>query len=215
MSGPEDQKGVSASADRDDRDRLSAEFHAAADDLKAHLDSLPKAAAAVLPAPRRVEARAIPAPASEAPAQAREAGVVLPAEEQRIAAEAPTSAYDPPIVAHRLGAGPDSTEASPEAPEPAPIRARRRQEARLKDREGVTPASAASGTKKRRPLLREFGYLCVSVGIAGAIAGLAFAFLAVAPWPEDGADLWAVNRLPAIVIEDRNGAEIAARIAGM
>ncbi len=102
-------------------------------------------------------------------------------------------------------------EASAEIPEPAPLRARRREEARAKTREGGTSASTASDTKTRRPLLREFGYLCVSVGMAGAIAGLAFAFLVVAPWPEDGADLWAVNRLPAIVIEDRNGAEIAAR----
>ncbi len=214
MSGQEDQDGVSASADREDRDRLSAEFHAAADDLKAHLDSLPKAAAAVLPAPRRVEARAVALPAAlavDAPAPAAEAVDALAEAAPQSAEEVETTSYDPPIVAHRLGAALDSEEASSTIPEPAPLRARRRQEARSKDREGVTPVSASSDTKSRRPLLREFGYLCVSVGMAGAVAGLVFAFLVVAPWPEDGADLWAINRLPAIVIEDRNGAEIAAR----
>ncbi|HBS35846.1 MAG TPA: hypothetical protein DEA50_12330, partial [Parvularcula sp.] len=71
--------------------------------------------------------------------------------------------------------------------------------------------TAPAPKSKSRPLLREFGNLCVSLGFSGGIAGLAFAFLVIAPWPDEGADLWAVNRLPAIVIEDRNGAEIAAR----
>jgi len=141
--------------DADESRRLAAEVHAAADALKAHLTSLPRAAAAVLPAPRRVETR-------------------------------------------RAASTPDTAE------DGAP--------AALSDEKRANEASPAAGARKdRRPLMREFFNLCLSLGFAGAIAGLAFVFLVVAPWPDEGADLWAVNRLPAIVIEDRNGLEIAAR----
>ena len=128
MSGPKEQEEASAAADFEDRDRLSAEFHAAADDLKAHLESLPKAAAAVLPAPRRVEARAVPpppAPEPAVPAPADKADFTIPAEEPPPVADAATSPYAPPTVAHRLGLDQDSMEASAEIPEPAPLRARR------------------------------------------------------------------------------------------
>jgi penicillin-binding protein 1A len=193
--------------------RLAAEFHAAADDLRAHLGSLPKAAAAILPAPRRVEARRAPPPqpvdietaadAPAAPAAADEARL-----DEHLSAP-PPSRHEPPIVARRLGTAAESSADTPvPAAIPAPERARRRREKKPRTGESVT---APLPTPKRRPLLREFGYLCLSLGFAGAIAGLAFAFLVIAPWPEEGADLWAVNRLPAIVIEDRNGVEIAAR----
>ncbi len=59
--------------------------------------------------------------------------------------------------------------------------------------------------------MREFVNLGVSLGFIGAIAGLALTFLVIAPWPEEGADLWALNRTQAIIIEDRNGREITAR----
>jgi penicillin-binding protein 1A len=203
----------------DDAGRLAADFHAAAGDLKAHLESLPKAAAPVLPQPRRVETRAVPPAALLQPPAAPPSEPAAAAVDPR---EAPTGADsallgdaprrpEPPMVAHRLGRSHDSAEASLPQPPSASARARRRREAKSGTVEGVTATSAASGRGKQRPLLREFGYLCVSLGMAGGIAGLAFAFLFVAPWPEDGADLWAVNRLPAIVIEDRNGVEIAAR----
>ncbi len=197
----------------DDTRRLSDEFHAAADDLRAHLGALPKAAASVLPAPRRVEARraAAPAPAPEpapveSPAAAMEAG---PSSPETLPAGPQPAPPEPPIVARRLGTGYEMpAESAPPAAVPAPVRARRR---RQKNSEAGETVTAPIAEKRRRPLLREFGNLCVSLGFAGGIAGLAFAFLVIAPWPEEGADLWAVNRLPAIVIEDRNGAEIAAR----
>ena len=45
------------------------------------------------------------------------------------------------------------------------------------------------------------------VGLGGVIAGLLY----IAPYEQEGADLWAVNRLPSLVVLDRNGDEIAAR----
>jgi penicillin-binding protein 1A len=196
--------------------RLAAEFHAAADDLRAHLSALPKAAAAVLPAPRRIEARPCAPPPGSAPASPAPAPAISPVltgpqgVDDLVLAAAPSQPTpEPPMVARRLGTSalPGAGSAEPPAL-PAPERARRRRE--------KTPASGEAVTARppkstRRPLLREFGYLCLSLGYAGGIGALAFAFLVIAPWPEEGADLWAVKRLPAIVIEDRNGLEIAAR----
>ena len=94
-------------------------------------------------------------------------------------------------------------------PEPRPSAAER-----AKTRHKLKPPMAdggANGGRKPRPLLREFGYLCVSLFFLGGVAGLGALFLVIAPWPQEGADLWAINRTPAIVIEDRNGREIAAR----
>ncbi len=55
----------------------------------------------------------------------------------------------------------------------------------------------------------------VSAGFSlGAVALLSFlyaAFVFLAPRPAEDADLWAVNRLPSIVILDHNGVELAAR----
>jgi penicillin-binding protein 1A len=234
--GDEAGTGALTGAEEDLREetdgkRLSAEFHAAADDLRAHLSALPKAAAAVLPQPRRVEARR-PAPPVEPPAAPQSAATA--ASDEEFAAkkddlqleERPPSGrvtkddapqpdaltvprLEPPIVARRLGTiGQSSADEAAPLAVPAPVRARKRRERKPASDGTVT---APSPQPKRRPLLREFGYLCLSLGFAGGIAGLAFAFLVIAPWPEEGADLWAVNRLPAIVIEDRNGAEIAAR----
>jgi len=197
--------------------QLAAEFHAAAEGLKAHLSSLPKAAASVLPAPRRVEARRAEnaprrdgAPDIAAPAAPTAGDATFNDAPEPVAVAANREApLEPPIAARRLGASrepPVEAGAPPSAP--APERARRRREKSMKTRE---PGTLTNSLKSRRPLLREFGYLCLSLGFAGAIGGLAFALLVVAPWPDDGADLWAVNRLPAIVIEDRNGLEIAAR----
>lgn len=194
-----------------DPSRLSAEFQAAADDLRAHLSALPKAAAAILPAPRRVEARRAPPPAKPDPAESEAAptpAAPLARDDLPVAAEPSPPRHEPPIVARRLGTGDESFADGPPPSAPAPERARRRREKKQVQGEAVT---APVSKNTRRPLLREFGYLCLSLGFAGGVAGLAFAFLVIAPWPEEGADLWAVNRLPAIVIEDRNGVEIAAR----
>lgn len=224
MSGMDEIKDAPGSGAfaADEARRLAEEFHAAAGELKAHLNALPKAAASVLPAPRQVEARraepSLPSPAADgaletaAQPEPAPAGPAAPVDAAPIeAAPAPASPplAEPPIVARRLGAGGESiTDAQTPLAAPAPERARRRREKRAVSEATV---AASKPAKMRRPLLREFGYLCVSLGFAGGIAGLAFAFLVIAPWPEEGADLWAVNRLPAIVIEDRNGIEIAAR----
>ncbi len=50
-----------------------------------------------------------------------------------------------------------------------------------------------------------------SLVFAGTAAGLFVLFVLLAPRVDGGADLWAVNRLPSIVILDRNGDELAAR----
>ncbi|MDZ7629011.1 MAG: PBP1A family penicillin-binding protein [Parvularculaceae bacterium] len=218
MSGTEqgdDKANAAADAPQLPEAQPRAEFHAAADALRSHLESLPKAAVAVLPSPRRVEPRR-PTPIAAAmdtmPEAASDASETLPGKPSEPVLEATPapdqdfSPKEPPMVAHRLGAGNASSDLEP-APPPA-LRARRRRQEKAKAGEAQTPTR---NTKQRRPLLRELGYLCVSLGSAGAIAGLAFAFLVIAPWPEEGADLWAVNRLPAIVIEDRNGVEVAAR----
>lgn len=51
----------------------------------------------------------------------------------------------------------------------------------------------------------------ISLSFIGASAGLAFAFVVMAPRIPDDADLWNVNRQSAIIVLDRNGEEIAAR----
>ncbi len=50
-----------------------------------------------------------------------------------------------------------------------------------------------------------------SLGFLGAIAGLWFAFIIMAPRIPADADMWNVNRQSAIIVLDRNGEEIAAR----
>ncbi len=51
----------------------------------------------------------------------------------------------------------------------------------------------------------------VSVGFVVAGAALYVIFIKIAPAAPDTTDLWAVNRLPSVVMLDRNGQEIAAR----
>ncbi|OFW98726.1 MAG: hypothetical protein A3E78_12875, partial [Alphaproteobacteria bacterium RIFCSPHIGHO2_12_FULL_63_12] len=218
----------------------AAAFDEAAKDLADHLSSLPKAAAPVLPAPKRVEPRRAPPPKAEAPSvQKAEAPSVQKAEAPSvqedpapaISAEppaplraerpAPAAAIDPPVerlapslaeppvIARRLGAD-TPTDAAPASDSARPTAAARAK-ARHKLKPPKVDGAEGNGGRKPRPLLREFGYLCVSLFFIGGIAGLGALFLVIAPWPEEGADLWAINRTPAIVIEDRFGREIAAR----
>ncbi len=63
----------------------------------------------------------------------------------------------------------------------------------------------------RKAMLAEAGFLAASLTFIGAGAGLYGLFVILAPRPPEGADLWAVNRLPSVVILDRNGEELAAR----
>jgi penicillin-binding protein 1A len=196
---------LSSPANRSERpsEDAAAEFRAAAERLAQHIRSLPKAAAAVLPAPKRVAA---PARRSAEPrAEIESAGRADPPASEADAIDSagppPADATAPPLVARRLGT------ASPEPPQSAP-KPRRPAFRRDAARRPVGPPPAPPD---RRPLLREFALLCASLGFLGAVAGLALAFLVIAPWPEENADLWSVNRTPAIVIEDRNGREIAAR----
>ncbi len=65
-----------------------------------------------------------------------------------------------------------------------------------------------------RPWLHLFGSFLAAVaslGLWGAAAGLALAFVVLAPRIPADADLWNVNRQSAIIVLDRNGEEIAAR----
>lgn len=231
-ASPDEPQKPPHSADTAGGASPEAEFREAAADLTQHLSSLPKAAAAVLPSPKRVEPRRPPekqAPAESAAGTAPEETApslhsAEPREEPPLRAERPAAAaspdrarIEPPVVARRLGAdNADAPLAAPIDEPPAKRREEKRPTAaeRAKERHKLKPPLAgAEGDKmaKRRPLLREFGYLCVSLFFIGGIAGLSALFLVIAPWPEEGADLWAVNRTPAIVIEDRNGREIAAR----
>ncbi len=211
-----------AGGDAPDIRATADEFREAAADLAQHLSSLPKAAASILPSPRRVEPRRPPTPPAVEEKPVREAVTAEP----DLRAERPTaqkleppverpmaSAAEPPIVARRLGAG----TGEPATEQPATkntAEARPGAAERAKSRHQLKPPrvdAGGGGPKKPRPLLREFSYLCVSLFFIGAIAGLGTLFLVIAPWPQEGADLWAINRTPAIIIEDRNGREIAAR----
>ncbi len=62
-----------------------------------------------------------------------------------------------------------------------------------------------------RAIALEAGSAVLAIALAGLIAFLFAAFVLIAPRPENDADLWAVNRLPSIVIIDRNGEELAGR----
>lgn len=212
---------INPEADDDERasragQRAAAdEFRSAAADLSRHLSQLPKAAAAILPAPRRVEPPRRPAPAEPPPAVEARPATEIPGPEPDLVArrDEPAQERNPPpagtpMVARRLGAGKEAPEtvekAKPEKPAAAD---------RAKARHKLKPPKTTNpdGVRRSRPLLKEFGYLCVSLFFLGGAAGLGVLFLVIAPWPEEGADLWAINRTPAIVIEDRNGREITAR----
>jgi penicillin-binding protein 1A len=78
-------------------------------------------------------------------------------------------------------------------------------------RAGATPPGGRRGFRVTRGFILESLSVAVSLGLVGLIGLLFLAFVRLAPRPADGADLWAVNRLPSIVILDRNGAELAAR----
>jgi penicillin-binding protein 1A len=73
------------------------------------------------------------------------------------------------------------------------------------------PKGAGPAPRGAPALLFETGAVAFSLGLAGIIAFLFAAFVMIAPRPENDADLWAVNRLPSIVVMDRNGEELAAR----
>jgi penicillin-binding protein 1A len=62
-----------------------------------------------------------------------------------------------------------------------------------------------------RDLWGSFAAAMGSLAFLGAIGGLGFAFIVMAPRVPEGADLWNVNRTSAIVILDRHGEEIASR----
>ncbi len=218
-SSPRTDASAESGSARNPVKAAADEFRDAAAELAHHLAALPKAAAAILPAPRRVEARRPPAAREAraedpAPASAEDGKAAAPAalqtpEEQAAAAPKLDRPGEPPIIARRLGAdGPAQRDImEPQAERPSAAE-------RAKSRHKLKPPKAAgdaAAPKPRRRLLGEFALLCVSLLHLGAIAGLGAVFLVIAPWPEDGADLWAINRTPAIVIEDRNGREIAAR----
>ncbi|WP_425411059.1 transglycosylase domain-containing protein [Hyphococcus sp.] len=62
-----------------------------------------------------------------------------------------------------------------------------------------------------RRLYGSIALALVSAGLVGGAAALGFAFIYMAPRVPADADLWNVNRQAAIIVLDRNGAEIAAR----
>ncbi|MEM9617520.1 MAG: PBP1A family penicillin-binding protein [Pseudomonadota bacterium] len=87
------------------------------------------------------------------------------------------------------------------------------------DQDSARPASPYEENAKYAPRERidwrrigvSFLSAGVSLGFIGVGAGLALAFVVMAPRIPDDADLWNVNRQSAIIVLDRNGEEIAAR----
>ncbi|MEQ1930390.1 MAG: PBP1A family penicillin-binding protein [Parvularculaceae bacterium] len=77
---------------------------------------------------------------------------------------------------------------------------------------GAPKAAAKPRTPKARAaLVLDAAASAFSLGAVGLLGFLFAAFVVLAPRPAGDADLWAVNRLPSIVILDRNGEELAAR----
>ena len=230
------EKAASAAPDEAAlKDTAADEFKAAAEAFEKHLAGRPKIAGPTLPPPLRVEPRRPPPkkpapaePAADAPAEtpadrpvenrlpgtgendrdlraradAGEAPLAAPA--RRIGADGVPLLKDDMVTgdgATGNGATGDNKGEGGKRPD-APSRARRRH--LLKPPKQKSPAA-------RKALIRDFAGLAVSLGFVAAFAGLWAGFLVIAPWPDNKVDLWAVNRTPAIVIEDRNGREIAAR----
>ena len=77
-------------------------------------------------------------------------------------------------------------------------------------RKAPPPARKGRGAPSPRLLIDAVG-AGFSLGAVGLLGFLYAAFVFLAPRPADDADLWAVNRLPSIVILDHNGVELAAR----
>ncbi|MEM6414996.1 MAG: PBP1A family penicillin-binding protein [Pseudomonadota bacterium] len=78
----------------------------------------------------------------------------------------------------------------------------------------ATEVEKTSATKRRgwvTATLIESSFTAISLSFVAASAGLFVAIFILAPEPPKRADLWAVNRLPSVVMMDRNGKEIAAR----
>ncbi|MFZ5618920.1 MAG: PBP1A family penicillin-binding protein [Pseudomonadota bacterium] len=236
MSSPSDHDEKRPRAGAGEPDALAEEFRAAAADLAQHLSSLPKTAASVLPTPRRIEPRHEPPPQPDAAAKAAETEIPSPEKGglQKVAAPRAQAFQstsdlaasksspaipvqerekkegqraDPPIVARRLAADASPAAAAKPDADQRPSAAERARARREKGGAGAPPPQ----TPRRRPLLAEFGYLCVSLFFLGGIGGLAALFLVIAPWPDESVDLWDLKRTPAVVILDRNGREIAAR----
>ncbi|MEO1015273.1 MAG: PBP1A family penicillin-binding protein [Pseudomonadota bacterium] len=83
---------------------------------------------------------------------------------------------------------------SAKPPQPADARRRRR------------------GRSSRRAHLVRSAFLnAASLSFIAAGAALYILFIEIAPEPPDTTDFWAINRLPSVVMLDRNGEEIAAR----
>lgn len=87
-----------------------------------------------------------------------------------------------------------------------------------KSKKKPSPKRKTTGRKRKaaqgalfKGFWKEAAFAAVSTGFIAAGAALYVAFEVLAPVPPEGSDLWAVNRLPSVVILDRNGNELAAR----
>jgi penicillin-binding protein 1A len=107
---------------------------------------------------------------------------------------------DPPVTA-----APGVLRATTDAPKALTM------EPSAEQSKGKTKSRAGGAPPPRRGAVFELFLLAASLAFAGIIGVLFAGFVLIAPRVEDGADLWAVNRMPSIVILDRNGEELAAR----
>jgi penicillin-binding protein 1A len=218
--------------------RRVEEFRAAAAALSDHMRSLPKQASEHLPTPRRIamlRANAgaspdtAPAPAALSAANPPVAAPShAPAEAQNAAPDAAATrpvAFEPAAPAILRAPEPpmapppvveEQASAAPAAPPRLPARIAEEARARAGKSDAAAPAEMQDDAPNapapfwRRPALKTAATL-FSFGAIGAAVALYAAFVVIAPHPDDKLDLWALNRMPSIVLLDRNGTEIAAR----
>ncbi|MEZ5918214.1 MAG: transglycosylase domain-containing protein, partial [Parvularculaceae bacterium] len=234
-----DASDISARA-REEAARLAAEFRDAASELSSRLKSLHKAAGQILPSPKRVAPPARTSgpirlggsrpcetgdrDKGDSPSVGAESPVAATPGMHNAPAGEPASGDDDNTSTTTSGGGaelsaPKRPDATPSAAERA--RARRSQSATKPSKAASGPATPKPGAAKPSPrkrmrpaaaaLAREIALPLLSLGFIGLIGGLYLTFVILAPRPPEGVDLWAVNRLPSVVILDRNGREVAAR----
>lgn len=228
-------------ADSDDARREAAVYAARLREdvaaLRAEIASLPRQAANILPAPRRVELRPRPV-APETPAPAPSNPIDMPSTAASTPIDAPPAftsfeeTVPPPLAAADAESPSPASEIAPiEKPaDPPPILSSPVVETPPPEPPLIAPApiaetapapedGAALKARRKRAETRgrraagipEAALLASSLGFIGLVGVLYLCFVIVAPRPSDGADLWAINRPAAVIILDRNGAEIESR----
>ena len=102
--------------------------------------------------------------------------------------------------------------AAPRKSTPQPVKQTARQPAKRRPGARTRQRGARPDSRGLYPgLAREVAHTAVSIGFILLGAGFYVVFQIIAPDPPAGEDLWAVNRLPSIIILDADGKEVASR----